>query len=291
MKERMKDILGGMIYLFYKYGILKSRIEVVSIDETLDELIETDKSIVRFGDGEIVMMCGRAIILQESDTDLSEKLKKILHFDNDRLMVGIPDIFGDLSMYSKRSGRFWKKHLLSFRRIYEEYCNSEKKYYNAFLSRMYYNYKDKSNCGRWLEKFKDVWKSKDIVFIEGAGTHNGVGNDLFSGAGSIERIICPAYNAFFVYDRILEECKKVSKDKLILISLGSTAKVLTAELFELGYRVIDIGNLDMEYEWYLKKADDKPEIEKHKIIGKEANIKAGYTEYLQQIIADIEPAG
>lgn len=288
MKEMIKDILGGILYLLYKYGILKSRIEVASIDGTLDELIRTDKSIVRFGDSDIVMMCGRTTIVQESVPDLSEKLKKILHYDNEKLMVGIPDIFGDLSMYSKRSGRFWKKHLLSFRKVYEKYCNPERKYYNAFLSRMYYNYKDKNNCGKWLEKFKEVWKGKNIVFIEGAGTHNGVGNDLFCGAGSIERIICPPYNAFNVYDRILEACKKVSKDRLILISLGSTAKVLAAELFELGYRVIDIGNLDMEYEWYLKKADNKPEIEKHKIIGREANVRAGYTEYLQQIIADIE---
>lgn len=290
MKELIKDILGSIVYVLYRTKILKNHIEVASIDETLDELIRTKKSIVRFGDSDIVMICGRTSIVQESAPDLSEKLKKIMHYDNDDLIVGIPDIFDDLSQYSNRSRKFWKKHLLSFRKVYERYCNPERKYYNAFLSRMYYNYKDKNNCGRWLEKFKDVWDGRDIVFVEGAGTHNGVENDLFDGAASIERIICPPYNAFNVYDQIIEECRKVSKDKLILISLGSTAKVLAADLFESGYRVIDIGNLDMEYEWYLRKAEDKPKIEKHQIIGEEANRKAGYTGYLQQIIVNIELA-
>lgn len=288
MKEFIKDILANIVYLLYKWRILRNHIRVASIDETLDELIHTDKSIVRFGDSDIVMMCGRTTIVQESVPDLSKRLKRILHYDYDNLMVGIPDIFDDLSQYSGRSSKFWRKHLLSFRKTYEKFCNPDRKYYNAFLSRMFYNYKDKDNCGRWLEKFKNVWQGKNMVVVEGAGTHNGVGNDLFNNAGSIERIICPSNNAFYVYGRILEECKKVPQDKLIMISLGSTAKVLAMDLFELGYRVIDIGNLDMEYEWFLRKADDKPKIEKHSIIGKEANIKAGYTEYLNQIIANIE---
>ncbi len=288
MKELIKVVLGNIIYVLYKIGILKNRIKVASIDETLDELIKTEKSLVRFGDGEIVMIYGRPIILQKESPDLSERLKKIIHYDNDDLLVGIPEIFNDLSQYSRRSRRFWKIHLLSFRKVYEKYCNLEKRYYNAFLSRMYYNYQDKKDCGRWLEKFKNVWKGKDIVFVEGTGTHNGVGNDLFSDASSIERILCPSCNAFQVYDLIIEECMKLQKNKLILLSLGSTAKVLATDLFDAGYRVIDIGNLDMEYEWYLRKADSKTEIEKHKIIGKEANQKAGYMEYLQQIIANTE---
>lgn len=288
MKEFIKDILANIVYLLYKWRILRNHIRVASIDETLDELIHTDKSIVRYGDGEIVLLCGRSIPLQKPTPELSERLKQILHYDNDNLIVTLPGIFDDLSSYCSRSKRFWKKHLLSFRKVYEKNCNPERKYYNTSVSRMYYNFKDKSNCGKWLLKFKEVWNGKDIVFVEGSATHNGVGNDLFNNAGNIERIICPPSNAFYTYGRILEACKRLSKDKLILVSLGATAKPLTADLFAMGYRVIDIGNLDMEYEWFLRKADDKPQIEKHRIIGKEANIKAGYTEYMQQIIAYVE---
>ena len=47
--------------------------------------------------------------------------------------------------------------------------------------------------------------------------------------------------------------------------------------------MIDIGNLDMEYEWFLQGTYDKVPVEKHKITGEEENKKAGYLEYLEQI--------
>ena len=283
MKEFVKVILSNIVYFLYKYKVIKNKIKVASIDETLDELIHSNKSIVRFGDSDIVMLYGRKTIVQDKNPELSEKLKGILHYENDNLIVGIPDIFESLSQYSKKSKRFWKIHLLSFRNVYEKYCNPEKIYYNAFLSRMYYNYEDKNNCGRWIEKFKNVWSDKDIVFVEGAGTHNGVGNDLFSNAKSIERVICPPQNAYFVYNKIVEECKRLPKDKLILVSLGSTAKVLTSDLFNEGYRVLDIGNLDMEYEWFIHKATDKIQIAKHSVITEQENIDNGFYDYLKQI--------
>ena len=67
-----------------------------------------------------------------------------------------------------------------------------------------------------------------------------------------------------------------------------TAKALVEEMFLKGYRVIDIGNLDMEYEWYLRKATKKEPIPKHSVVGKEANERAGYGEYLSQIVCYIE---
>ena len=73
------------------------------------------------------------------------------------------------------------------------------------------------------------------------------------------------------------------KETLILSSIGNTAKVLAQDLVEAGYRVIDIGNLDMEYEWFLKRVEEKSLVLKHKITGVEANQKAGYYEYLEQV--------
>ena len=58
---------------------------------------------------------------------------------------------------------------------------------------------------------------------------------------------------------------------------------MTEKLFLDGYRVLDIGNLDMEYEWYLHQDRYKEKIPKHEITGEEANKSAGYHEYLAQI--------
>ena len=119
--------------------------------------------------------------------------------------------------------------------------------------------------------------------MEGERTHNGVGNNLLDTARSIERIIGPASDAYGRLNEILDCCRTYSRDRLFLISLGIAAKFIAERLFLEGYRVLDIGNLDVEYEWYLCGAKGKAAIAKHEAIGEEANRKAGYEEYLAQI--------
>ncbi len=55
MKRKIKDILAAIVWFLYEKGILHNRIQVHSVDDTIDELLHTEKSMVRFGDGEIVM--------------------------------------------------------------------------------------------------------------------------------------------------------------------------------------------------------------------------------------------
>ena len=119
--------------------------------------------------------------------------------------------------------------------------------------------------------------------VEGDVSHNGVGNDLFDEVHSIERIICPGKNAYSVYDRMREVCMSYPKDRLFLTAIGNTAKVLTADLAAAGYRAIDIGNLDMEYDWYLMKAETKVHPKKHDYKTVEENRQAGYDKYLEEI--------
>lgn len=49
----------------------------------------------------------------------------------------------------------------------------------------------------------------------------------------------------------------VNKAKLVLIALGHTATVLAYDLAEVGYQAIDIGHIDIEYEWFLMRAPKK----------------------------------
>ena len=46
---------------------------------------------------------------------------------------------------------------------------------------------------------------------------------------------------------------------------------------------MDIGHLDLEYEWYIRGDKNKGVIPKNNVIGFEANEEAGYYEYLSQI--------
>lgn len=283
MKRRIKDSLAAIVYFLYEKNILHNRIKVHTIDETIDELLQTDKSMVRFGDGEIVMIKGGDLMLQKASPEIASGLADILAYSYDDLIVTIPGIFETLSDHHKASRQFWKDHLLFCRKTYERYCNPERIYYTTFVSRCYYYAADRGNCDRWFAKIRKIWENKKIVVVEGTKTHNGVGNDLFALAASVERIICPPRDAYAAIPRILSACEAYGKDRLFLLSVGVAAKFLALELFRKGYRVLDIGNMDLEYEWYVRQTPDKCKLGKHEIEGEAANREAGYTEYLSQV--------
>lgn len=288
MKRKIKDILAGIVYFLYEKGILRNRIQVHTIDETIDELLSTEKSMVRFGDGEIVMIGGGDLMLQKASLQIGEGLAGILAYPYDDLMVTIPGIFDTLSDHHKASRQFWRDHLLFCRKTYEKYCNPNRVYYTTFVSRCYYFGSDRSKCGGWFAKIRKIWENRDIVIVEGTKTHNGVGNDLFDTARSVERIICPPKDAYSAIPDILKACMRYEKDRLFLLSVGVAAKFLALELFQKGYRVLDIGNMDLEYEWYVRKAPDKIPLAKHDIAGEAANRKAAvqdreYGKYLEQV--------
>ena len=73
----------------------------------------------------------------------------------------------------------------------------------------------------------------------------------------IRHILCPAKNAFDKYDEIFAECLKQPKEKLLLLALGPTATVLAYDLYRKGYQAIDVGHIDICYEWKLRGATGK----------------------------------
>lgn len=283
MKRKIKDILAAIVYFLYENGILHNRIQVHTVDETIDELLHTGKSMVRFGDGEIVMIKGGDLMLQKASPEIAAGLAEILRYTEDDLIVTIPGIFETLSDHRKASRQFWRDHLLFCRKTYEKYCNPGRVYYSTFVSRCYYYLEDRSGVGAQFAKIRKIWENKDIVVVEGERTHNGVGNDLFDTAHSVERIICPPSDAYGAISAILDACTDYDKDRLFVLSVGVAAKFLTVELFRQGYRALDIGNLDMEYEWYIRRAPEKIRLEKHELISEKENRAAGYEEYLRQI--------
>lgn len=309
MKRKIKDILAAILYFLYEKGILHNSIKVHTIDETIDELLNTEKSMVRFGDGEIVMIKGVDLMLQKASPEIGEGLARILRYEQDNLMVTIPGIFDTLSDHRKASRQFWRDHLLFCRKTYEKFCNPDRIYGTTFVSRCYYYPSDRSRCAGWFAKIKKIWENRDVVIVEGTKTHNGIGTDLLNGAASIERIICPPKDAYGALPQIEEACEQYGTDRLFLLSVGVAAKFLAVDLFHKGYRVLDIGNLDLEYEWFIRQTPDKIPLGKHDIMGEEANraraeqetpvqidvpmpeggvsrqTAMGYTEYLHQIKA------
>lgn len=286
-KDKFKSHLAKMIYNMYQRGILRNPLSVADLDKTIEELLNSEKSFVRFGDGEIRLIEGDKLPLQDADKKLAERLREIISMRADDVMTGIPDIFRSIEQYRPESRKFWQEHLLFFRKKYEKYCVTQYQYYDAFFSRLYYMYDDRELSTKRFEKIKQIWENRDIVVIESKTAHTGVDNDLLAAARSVKRIICPESNAWSVYAQLYEKALQYDKNTLFLISAGATAKPLVVDLTKEGYRALDIGSLDMEYQWYLMRATEKCHPPKKDCVTIEQDKAAGYDEYINQIDAVI----
>lgn len=235
-------------------------------DETINFLLENNCSMSRYGDGEFSLISGESLKFQPYNKELATKLKNILISDDKNIIIGIPYAINALDSYTYKAQKYWGKYLnLNRNKIYK-LLDMEKQYFDTQVTRLYMDTADKLKVGDRFNKLKKIWYRKTIVIVEGEKSRLGVGNDLFSNANSISRIICPSIDAYNKYNDILKEIKKQNKESLILIALGPTATVLSYELSKLGYRALDIGHIDIEYEWFLNNSKQKEPV-KNKYIG------------------------
>lgn len=229
---------------------------VLSMDDTIDYICENRCSVSRYGDGEFKIVSGERIRFQEYDPLLAKRLADILKEDSN-YFVCISNIFDSLEWMESKPYEYTWRIIAENREKWMSAINKDKIYGNAFISRPYLGWKDKSRCEIWFDKLKKIWEQKDIVIVEGEKSRLGYSNDLFSNTCSIKRILCPVTDAFNVYEKILNEVSKIDKDKLIILALNSTATVLAYDLSHLGYWALDLGHMDIEYEWFLQKATKK----------------------------------
>ncbi len=252
------DNLPYEIYDKVVKGDLHLQIPVIkTVDETLDKILQDKCSLSRFGDGEFGVMNGSRINYQNRSPELARRLKEVITSNMPNLLIGLPDCFGSLDDYLPPAANFWRKWMSRKREMAYSYLDMNRVYYNAFFTRVYMqlNKTDEhyQNCGRYYEKIKKIWAGRDVVICEGEKTRFGMFNDLLTGAKSISRILCPARSAFDKYDEILSAFDGVSRDTVVLAAIGPTATVLAYDLCNKGYQAIDIGALDLDYEWFLRK--------------------------------------
>lgn len=258
-----EEIAYSLNYLIDKFLNLKvKRPNIHDADVAIDNIVELNKSLSRFGDGEFNLISGKSLPFQDYSEELGEKLKDVLNNDKEELLVCIPDVFNSLCQYSYYSKKVWTSLLAKNRKEWNKYLNLNSVYYNAFISRPYIIYKDKTQSEKKFKQLKQIWNQRDLLIVEGAKSKLGVGNDLFDNSKSICRILCPPKNSYSVYNKIYDEVLKATeeKNKLVLIALGPTATVLAHDLCLIGIQAIDIGHIDIEYEWYRRKVKKKIDI-------------------------------
>lgn len=258
--------------------------------ETLAILLNSNKSMSRYGDGEFNLIFGNDLAFQNYSEELAQKLTHILKSTDENVIVGIPNKFGSLENETEGNGDFWREYIVYNREKIYDLLDMEKQYIDTDVTRPYIGNKNKSECKGLFDMFIKLFADKNIIIVEGKYSRLGYKNDLFSKAKSIKRILCPAKNAYEKYDEILNECQQYSKDNLFILALGPTATVLAYDLAKKGYRALDVGHVDVEYEWFLQGATKKVPI-KNKYVNETKTGKISSElvdeEYLNEILKDL----
>lgn len=280
-----------------KYEVLatQDKLQLPTIrsgQEAIDKIISERKSMARFGDGEFAVIAGvNRQKFQHADAELARRLMEVLHMENEEVLLGIPDIYGDLSKYNTECRYNIRAYLTEeVRKQNYDLLDMDRTYYDAYVTRPYASYLDNNTDApkQRFDALKKIWQGRNLVIVEGEKSRLGIGNDLFAGAKSIVRILGPAEHAFDRYEELLAETKKQGKDKLVLVALGPTATVLAYDLAIEGYQALDIGHVDIEYEWFLAGKGRKTEVKtkyNNEVAGGDQVEDIHDAEYESQIIA------
>jgi len=211
--------------------------EVLSVDETIDLIIEKHMSLSRFGDGEFSLCFNKSIKFQDNDNALKRKLCQILKVcDDSNCLISIPEFRG-----ITRHTDYWKNYWFENIENISTLLNKNYKYGNAGVTR--------EIKVHHLMKFPKIWDKKIGVFIFGKDSHFELIPQLFDNLTEKHFINGLSKNSWSCYDEILSEAKKYFhfENCIFLISLGPTATVLAYELAYKGKQAIDIGHISNIY--------------------------------------------
>lgn len=256
---KIVDYGHNIINYIYRFYLLLRPFKIMNANDTINYIIKHKCSVARFGDGELsIAAYNDSIKFQKADIELKKMLNEVIANNNDRLLVCLPNRVNMNGFERKKLQPFWQESLK--KNLYNWTKNFKKNriYGDASFTRLA-GIVEKEKKYNQILNIKKIWEGKIILLVEGDKTRFGVGNDLLDKAIKIYRILGPAEDAFDYYDEllsvILTTVNKINNSNIIiLIALGPTATVLAAELAEHSIQAIDIGHLDICYEW-LKQGD------------------------------------
>lgn len=236
---------------------ITNQLKIHNTESTLLYILNNKCSVSRYGDGELQQIISNySIGFQQHYPALTRKLREVI-FNNQEAknhIICLPYAYNSVKHMTTQAATFWIK--LSIKHNFILFRHLPKiQYYDSLCTRPYLDYRDKSKTEYFFSLWKKIWHDQNVYIIEGTHSRLGVGNNLFENVKSLKRILVLAVNAFDRYDEILSSAiKNCAKSDLILLAIGPTATILSFDLAKLGYWAIDIGHIDIEYEWFKNQA-------------------------------------
>lgn len=223
--------------------------------ETCMELANSNKSIIRLGDGEFMLITGKDIPFQKYDENLAKKLKQIFKINDANLLIG-----GPVEYYSYIPNlRNSVKEFLYFKggEIFsniKNYYNPETTYYSTTVSQVFPVF-ETYDFEKHFNLFKSIFNNKKITVITGEWIKRKIDHNIFldSNALSIDYIYGPSANAYNEYENLKKKIEKTPKDNILIFALGPAGKILAYDMYNIGYRVLDLGHIIKDYDAYKKQ--------------------------------------
>lgn len=212
---------------------------ILSQSKTLDLLSTSNKSIIRFGDGEFLLISGLDIGFQKYSDELKNDFLKILNDEDNRLLVGLHSCVNLHDSEIEESG--WRIGAIRVIKILLPFVikNKNRLFGDAVV---FYAYnKNYFNVTRLVENKEIVIFANELivkeVFIQ----------NLFSEASKIYTIIVDKKHSYEKKDIYLNEFYTLVKNKnknnlRILLGGGPGSKVIGYTLIKDDYVCYDLGN-------------------------------------------------
>ncbi len=226
-----------------KLGYYKD-FKYLNYEDTLNDIIDNNKSIVRFGDELFDMLQGIGLYYgnwrQRYDKQLAKRMKEVISSKNPKLLVCFnPELILKTKAEFARDGipeqyQFWTNSKI----FLKDYYHKDVTYGSALCFTPRYNkhidYK----------KLKNFFSTKNIIIL----TSNTARFKEINFGKTNNFLEAPTSDAWQEYNRIKSELLQLIQDKhlmaedtLILVSMGSAAKVLVYDLTLMGYTAWDTG--------------------------------------------------
>ena len=208
----------------------------LTLEQTMERLIEERVSFARFGDGEFRLMLRPEFNLrfQKWTPGLAADLRSVLGFeglDPDHLMLSFPyplrgmywstvwpDIWPDLKPLLGTSVMYGSTHVT--RPLVFEHLGS-----------------------RGVELWRKVWDGQHVCIVTGEGSRFSLVPELFDGIAGSRFVRSTPTNAYADLPRLMKVLEAEDPDQLYLVALGPAGTLTTAWLSGLGRRAIDVGHI------------------------------------------------
>lgn len=238
----------------YEYGldyVGKKHLNIFDIDQTLDLIEQSNKSFVRTSDGEIKAMMGEDHAFQKYEKEVTDRLINLMEQPRDNILVGINRNYF-IPLKQIEDNWYYRRNAYEFRSFYLKHCNESIKYIDSCCTGGRHNDSDRTVIKRHYERWKNLFKDRDLVIVCGNGILDSLEYDIFELANSKEYIYGPKTNAWDKHDEIINKITdNVSKDKILVFILGQAGKAMIPELTDMGYICWDVGHLAKYYNAYM----------------------------------------